>query len=56
MEISACSKCGSKNIQMGGIGDGVLFGIDSWDEVCKKRGYQGAPIIFESEDEYAHFF
>ena len=55
MKITACPKCGSKDIQMGGIGDGVLFGIDSWKQVCKKCGYQGAPLIFGSEKEYKKF-
>ena len=55
MKITACPKCGSKDIQMGGIGEGVLFGITSWKQVCKKCGYQGAPLVFDSEKEYKKF-
>lgn len=56
MKIKACPKCGSKNISMGALGDGVLFGIDSWKEVCRNCNYQGAPILFDSEVEYKKFF
>ena len=56
MKIKACPICGSKNISMGGLGDGVLFGIDSWREVCRSCGYQGAPILFDSESEYIKFY
>ena len=55
MRITACPKCGSKDIQMGGIGEGVLFGVTSWKQVCKKCGYQGSPLIFDSEKEYKKF-
>jgi hypothetical protein len=55
MKINACPRCGSKSIQMGRIRDGVLFGIDSWKQVCRQCGYQGAPIIFDSETEYQKF-
>jgi len=56
MKIKACPRCGSRNISMGSIGDGVLFGIDSWKEVCRNCNYQGAPILFDSESEYNKFF
>ena len=55
MKISACPKCGSKDIQMGGITQGTLFGITSWNSVCRKCGYKGMPIIFESEKDYVEF-
>lgn len=55
MEITACPKCGSKNISMGTIGSGVTFGVTSWKEVCRDCGYQGSPIIFGSEKEYKKF-
>jgi len=49
MKITACPKCGSKNISMGTIGSGVTFGITSWNETCRDCGYQGQPIVFDSE-------
>ncbi|MEA2055640.1 MAG: hypothetical protein U9O49_02265 [Candidatus Thermoplasmatota archaeon] len=36
------------------MGDGVLTGYVNRD-VCKDCGYQGMPIIFDSEDEYKKF-
>lgn len=55
MEISACPVCGSKNIGIGTLGDGIISGLSSWNEVCKNCGYQGASLIFESETEYKKF-
>jgi len=55
MEISACPVCGSKNIGIGTLGDGIISGLSSWNEVCKNCGYQGASLLFESETEYKKF-
>jgi transcription elongation factor Elf1 len=55
MEITACPICGSKNIGIGTLGDGIISGLSSWNEVCKNCGYQGASLIFESESEYKKF-
>lgn len=55
MKITACPKCGSKNISMGTMGSGVTFGITSWNEMCKDCGYQGQPIVFDSEKKYKKF-
>jgi transcription elongation factor Elf1 len=55
MEITACPVCGSKNIGIGTLGDGIISGLSSWNEVCKNCGYQGASLIFESESEYKKF-
>ncbi len=55
MEITACPVCGSKNIGIGTLGDGIISGLSSWNEVCKNWGYQGASLIFESESEYKKF-
>ena len=55
MEITACPVCGSKNIGIGTLGDGVISGLSSWNEVCKDCGYQGASLIFGSESEYKKF-
>lgn len=55
MEITACPVCGSRNIGIGTLGDGIISGLSSWKEVCKNCGYQGASLVFESEDEYNKF-
>jgi transcription elongation factor Elf1 len=55
MEITACPICGSKNIGIWTLGDGIISGLSSWNEVCKNCGYQGASLIFESESEYKKF-
>ena len=55
MKITVCPKCGSKNISMGTMGSGVTFGITSWTETCRDCGYQGQPLLFESEKEYKKF-
>jgi transcription elongation factor Elf1 len=55
MEISACPVCGSKNIGIGTLGDGIISGLSSWNEVCKNCGYQGASLLFESETQYKKF-
>jgi hypothetical protein len=54
MEIIACPKCGSRRIFQGRMKDGVLTGYTS-REVCRDCGYQGAPIIFDSEEDYIRF-
>lgn len=54
MEIKACPNCGSNKIYQGRMGDGVLTGYSNRD-VCRNCGYQGMPIIFDSEKEYNKF-
>jgi len=54
MEIKACPNCGSRKIYQGRMGDGVLTGYTNRD-VCRNCGYQGMPIIFDSEKEYKKF-
>lgn len=54
MEIIACPNCGSRRIYQGRMGDGVLTGYTSRD-VCRNCGYQGMPIIFNSEQDYINF-
>jgi len=56
MKTTACPKCGSKRIEMGTMGAGVTFGVTSWKSVCKDCGYQGEPLLFDSEKEYQKFF
>ena len=55
MEITACPICGSRNIGIGTLGDGIISGLSSWKEVCRNCGYQGASLVFESENEYQKF-
>jgi len=54
MEIIACPKCGSRRIFQGRLRDGLLTGYTSKD-VCRNCGYQGMPIIFDSESDYKKF-
>ena len=54
MNITACPKCGSRNIFQGRLKDGVLTGYTS-REVCRDCGYRGSPIIFDSEEDYKIF-
>jgi transcription elongation factor Elf1 len=56
VKITACPNCGSKDIKMGSLGDGVLYGIGSWKLVCKNCGYQGAPLSFNSVEEYLKYY
>jgi len=54
MNIIACPNCGSRKIYQGTMGDGVLTGY-TYRDVCRNCGYQGMPIIFDSEKEYKNF-
>ena len=55
MKITACPRCGSRNIGMGRVEEGTLYGITSWKETCPDCGYQGQPLIFDTEEEYRKF-
>lgn len=55
MKITACPHCGSKKIKMGTNDAGVLFGVTSWKSVCADCGYQGEPLLFDTEQEYTKF-
>ena len=54
MTISACPRCGSTRIYQGTMGDGTITGITT-RQVCRNCGYQGPPLLFDSEEEYQHF-
>ena len=54
MEIFACPNCGSRKIYQGTMGDGIISGY-TYRDVCRNCGYQGMPIIFNSEEEYKVF-
>jgi C4-type Zn-finger protein len=55
VDIAACPVCGSRRIGMGKLNSGVLFGVTSWKSVCEDCGYQGEPLLFDSEEEYKLF-
>jgi len=55
MEITACPVCGSTNIGIGTLGDGIISGLSSWNEVCRNCGYQGPSLLFENEEAYKKF-
>jgi transcription elongation factor Elf1 len=55
VEITACPKCGSKHIEIGTMGEGVTFGVTSWKMVCRDCGYQGQPLVFDSDSVYNEF-
>lgn len=55
MGITACPVCGSKNIGIGTLGDGIISGLSSWKEVCRNCGYQGASLVFDTEADYTKF-
>jgi hypothetical protein len=54
MDIIACPNCGSRRIYQGTMGEGVLTGYTT-RSVCRNCGYQGMPIIFDSEIDYKKF-
>ena len=54
MNITACPTCGSTRIYQGNLSDGTLTGYTT-RYVCKQCGYQGMPIIFDSEKDYHNF-
>ena len=55
MELRACPRCGSRNMDAGTMGAGVTFGVTSWKSMCKDCGYQGEPLLFDSEKSYKKF-
>ena len=55
MTITACPKCGSRKIFQGKLKEGILTGYTPTKYVCRNCGYQGAPLIFDSGDEYKKF-
>ena len=55
MEITACPVCGSTNIGIGTLSDGIISGLSSWKEVCRNCGYQGPSLLFENEEAYQEF-
>ena len=54
MKITACPLCGSKNVGVGGIRDGV-HPHEFLKQACKNCGWTGTPLEFDTETEYKHF-
>jgi DNA-directed RNA polymerase subunit RPC12/RpoP len=54
LSVTACPKCGSRKIFQGRLKEGVLTGYTN-RYVCRDCGYQGSPLIFDSNDEYYKF-
>jgi len=54
MKITACPLCGSKNVGMGGIRDGV-HPQEFLKQACKNCGWTGTPLEFDTDKEYKQF-
>ncbi len=54
MKITACPLCGSKNVGIGGIRDGVNP-HEFLKQACKNCGWTGFPLEFDNEQDYQKF-
>lgn len=55
MKIKACLRCGSTNLKLAGMRDGITPGIEWSTTVCKDCQWQGIPLEFETEKAYRKF-
>jgi len=55
MKITACPRCGSKNLDIADMRDGITPGIDWSTMVCRDCNWQGIPLEFETENNYQKF-
>ncbi len=55
MKITACPRCGSKNLDIADMRDGISPGIDWSTNVCRNCDWQGIPLEFETENNYQKF-
>jgi hypothetical protein len=55
MKITACLRCGSKNLDIADMRDGITPGIDWSTMVCRDCDWQGIPLEFETENDYQKF-
>jgi nitrate reductase NapE component len=55
MKITACPRCGSKNLDIADMRDGITPGIDWSTMVCRDCDWQGIPLEFETENAYQKF-
>ncbi|MCX6666076.1 MAG: hypothetical protein NT038_08495 [Euryarchaeota archaeon] len=54
MKIRACPKCGSNNIDMGNLQDG-LPSREFWRYICRDCGFYGNFLEFDSIKDYERF-
>ncbi len=40
---------------MGQLKAGIIYGVTSWKMQCRNCGYQGQPLLFDTEGEYEKF-
>ncbi len=40
---------------MGTLKGGVIYGLTSWKMQCRDCGYQGQPLLFDTQEEYEKF-
>ncbi len=55
MKITACPRCGSKNLDIADMRDGITPGIDWSTMVCRDCDWKGIPLEFETENAYQNF-
>jgi hypothetical protein len=55
MKITACPRCGSKNLDIADMRDGITPGIDWSTMVCRECDWQGIPLEFKTENAYRNF-
>jgi hypothetical protein len=55
MKMRACLRCGSKNLDIADMRDGITPGIDWSTMVCRDCNWQGIPLEFETENAYQNF-
>ncbi|HUR69643.1 MAG TPA: hypothetical protein VM370_10385 [Candidatus Thermoplasmatota archaeon] len=54
--VWACMRCGSTNVGMGGISQGMIPGAgDQFAYVCPRCRHRGPPLEFESVTAYRQF-
>jgi hypothetical protein len=55
MKITACLRCGSKNLDIADMSDGITPGTDLHTKVCRDCEWKGIPLEFETENDYQKF-
>jgi hypothetical protein len=55
MKIRACLRCGSRNLDIADMRDGITPGIDWSTMVCRDCNWQGIPLEFETDRAYQQF-
>lgn len=56
MDYPACLRCGSLDLAVPGIRDGIFpEGGELLSSACRTCGYQGAPVVFADRDAWLQF-